>query len=335
MSRGAKFATIAAFGLMAWVEGPAHAGWQPTKPIEFIATAGPGGGTDNFARAVQNIIVKYKFTEQPIVVVNKAGGSGAEGYTYLKAMAGDPHKLLFGTSNAWTQPLVSKVSYKHTDLTPIAAMVQDEFLLWVKQDAPYRNVLEYLKAVAAKPSGDVRMGGAQSKDTDELLTRMIDKAAKVKFTYIPFKSGSETAVQLAGGHIDSHVNNPSESIGQWKGGTQRPLCAFRSERLPAGPKVTATQSWHDIPTCMESGLAISQYQQPRTVWLPGKVTAEQAAFYVDLMKKVQGTPEWKEYIERTSQTDTFLTGDAYAKFIAEDIARTREVAAEEGWLVSN
>ena len=329
-----KLAAIAC-ALAACAPGAASAAWQPVKPIEFIATAGPGGGTDNFARAVQSVIAKHKLVEQPIVVTNKGGGSGAEGYTYTKAMAGDPYKILFGTSNAWTQPLVSKVAYNYTDLTPIAAMVQDEFLLWVKQDAPYQNVGDYLKAVAAKPAGDFKMGGAQSKDTDEVLTRMIDKAAKVKFTYIPFKSGAEAAVQLAGGHIDSHVNNPSESIGHWKGSTQRPLCAFSPQRLPDGPKVTETQNWHDIPTCVESGLNIPQFQQPRTVWLPAKVTAEQTAFYVELMKKVQGTPEWKEYIERSSQTDTFLTGEALNKFIKDDIERTRKIAADEGWLVSN
>src|ERR1700746_2478263 len=88
---------------------PAYAAWQPQKPIEFVATAGPGGGTDNLARAVQNIITKYKLTDQPVVVVNKAGGSGAEGYVYGKASAGDPYKVIFGTSNDWQQPLVSKV----------------------------------------------------------------------------------------------------------------------------------------------------------------------------------------------------------------------------------
>ncbi|MGY4288686.1 tripartite-type tricarboxylate transporter receptor subunit TctC [Bradyrhizobium sp. LM2.7] len=99
---------------------PASAAWQPQKPIEFVATAGPGGGTDNLARAVQNIITKYKLTDQPIVVVNKGGGSGAEGYVYGKASAGDPYKVIFGTSNAWQQPLVSKVAFNYTDLTPIA-----------------------------------------------------------------------------------------------------------------------------------------------------------------------------------------------------------------------
>ena len=134
---------------------------------------------------------------------------------------------------------------------------------------PTRTCKDYLEA--AKQAGDFKMGGAQSKDTDETLTRMIEKTARVKFIYIPFKSGAEAAVQLAGGHIDSHVNNPSESIGQWKGGTQRPLCVFSPQRLPDGPKVTATQSWHDIPTCVESRPRHSAlFQQPRTVWLPGK-----------------------------------------------------------------
>jgi putative tricarboxylic transport membrane protein len=309
---------------------PAGAAWQPQKPIEFVATAGPGGGTDNLARAVQSIITKYKLTDQPIVVVNKGGGSGAEGYVYGKASAGDPYKVIFGTSNAWQQPMVSKVAFNYTDLTPIAAMAQDEFLLWVKQDAPYKTAGDYLKDAA---SHEFKMGGAQSKDTDEVLTRMIEKVGHVKMTYIPFKSGAEAAVQLAGGHIDSHVNNPSESVGQWRGSTQRPLCVFSPKRLPQGPKVTATEGWSDIPTCVEQGLAIPQYEQPRTVWLPGKVTPDQAAYYVDLMKKVQATPEWKDYIEKSSQVDTFLTGPAFDTFIKEDAERLKQVAAEQGWLV--
>src|SRR4051812_37213043 len=324
MSQMPKIAAIdllIALGLAIGLTGAASAAWQPVKPIEFIATAGPGGGTDNFARAVQNIITKYKLVEQPIVVVNKAGGSGAEGYTYTKAMAGDPYKIVFGTSNAWTQPMVSKVAYNYTDLTPIAAMVQDEFLLWVKQDAPYQNVQDFLKAVAAKPPGDFKMGGAQSKDTDETLTRMIDKAAKVKFIYVPFKSGAEAAVQLAGGHVDSHVNNPSESVGQWKGGTQRPICVFNTKHLAAGPKITATEGWSDIPTCVEAGLNIPLFQQPRTIWLPLKVTPEQTAFYVDLMKKVQATPEWKDYIEKSSQSQVFLAGAAFTDYMNQDAER--------------
>jgi tripartite-type tricarboxylate transporter receptor subunit TctC len=327
-----KFTATLVAGVAAFVIAPQAGAWTPTKPIEFIATAGPGGGTDNFARAVQAAIVKNKLVDQPIVVVNKGGGSGAEGYTYTKALTGDPYHLVFGTSNAWSQPLVSKVAFNYTDFTPIAAMVQDEFLLWVKQDAPYQSVQDYLAAMKAK-NGAAKMAGAQSKDTDETLTRLIGKAAGIKFIYVPFKSGAEAAVQLAGGHVDSHVNNPSESVGQWKGSTQRPICVFNTQRLPEGPKVTATQGWHDIPTCVESGLNIPLFQQPRTVWLPLKVTPEQTAYYVDLMKKVQATPEWKDYVEKSSQTNTFLAGDAFTKYMAQDLAQWRKIATEENWLV--
>jgi putative tricarboxylic transport membrane protein len=327
-----KFTATLVAGVAAFAIAPQAGAWTPTKPIEFIATAGPGGGTDNFARAVQAAIVKNKLVDQPIVVVNKPGGSGAEGYTYTKALTGDPYHLVFGTSNAWSQPLVSKVAFNYTDFTPVAAMVQDEFLLWVKQDAPYQSVQDYLAAMKAK-NGAAKMAGAQSKDTDETLTRLIGKAAGIKFIYVPFKSGAEAAVQLAGGHVDSHVNNPSESVGQWKGSTQRPICVFNTQRLPDGPKVTATQGWHDIPTCVESGLNIPLFQQPRTVWLPLKVTPEQTAYYVDLMKKVQATPEWKDYIEKSSQTNTFLAGDDFTKYMTQDLGTWRKIATEEGWLV--
>ena len=89
----------------------------------------------------------------------------------------------------------------------------------------------------------------------------------------------------------------------------------------------------DIPTCKEAGIPIEQFQMPRTVWLPGKVPQEAVAFYSDLMKKVSETPEWKEYIERTSQTSRFLTGDELKRFIAEDDAKNRKVFEKEGWIV--
>lgn len=305
--------------------------WEPAKPIEFVATAGPGGGTDIFARTIQSIIQKHKLTSQPIVVVNKAGGSGAEGWQYLKSNAGNPYKVGFGTSNTWQQPMLSNVPYTHNDFTPIAAMVNDEFLLWVKQDSPVKDAKGYLAAVKAK-NGDWKMGGALSKDTDEMLTHLIEKAGNVKMTFIPFKSGGEAAVQLAGGHIESHTNNPSESVGQWKAGTQRPVCVFNEKRL-AGGKVTAKESWSDVPTCKEQGLDVGgNYQQPRTVWLPGKVKPDEAAYYVDLMRKVQATPEWKDYLERTQQTTEFATGNDLQALMKKDVERTRKIGAEQGWL---
>jgi len=305
--------------------------WEPTKPIEFVVTSGAGGGTDNFARIIQSIITKHKFTEQPIVVVNKGGGSGAEGYVYGKGAKGDPNRVIFGTNNAYLLPYVAKLGYKVSDLTPVAALALDEFLLWVKGDAPYADAKAYIDAVKAKPMG-FKMGGSQSKDTDQTLTSMIQDATGVKWIYVPFQGGSAAAVQLAGGHIDSNTNNPNENIGQWKAGQVKPLCVFSPVRLAKGEPVFEGKGWGDIPTCKEAGLPLETFQMPRTVWLPADVPADAVTYYAGLLEKVSQTPEWKEFVTRTAQTGKFMKGKELADFVAKDEAANKKVFENEGWV---
>src|SRR5262245_54471529 len=83
----------------------AHAAWEPTKPVEFVVPAGTGGGADQMARLIQGIVVKHKLMNQPMIVVNKSGGAGAEGFLDVKNAKGDPHKLVVTLSNLFTTPL--------------------------------------------------------------------------------------------------------------------------------------------------------------------------------------------------------------------------------------
>ncbi len=329
-SRVAGAIALAGLALAAVSQALAQAKWQPSKPVEFVVTAGAGGGTDIFTRTVQAIIQKNNLVSQPIVVQLKGGGSGAEGFVYGKSAAGDAHRVVFATSNAWLLPMVAKVAWKRDEMTPVAALAFDEFLLWVRQDAPWKTAADY---VAAAKAGTLKMGGAQSKDLDETLVKLFERAAGIKTTFIPFKSGGEAAVQLAGGHIDSNTNNPAENIGQWKAGQGRPLCVFSSKRLVAGPKVTETMGWSDIPTCKEQGVAIDEFKMPRTVFLPGGVPPEALAYWANVLDKVFKSPDWAEYITKTSQSGNFLTGTAFTKFIAEDEVRSRQVFEEQGWLL--
>jgi putative tricarboxylic transport membrane protein len=307
--------------------------WKPTKPVEFVGAAGAGGGTDIFARNVQAIIQKYNLVDQPILVSNKGGGSGAETFVYVKVAVGDPHKLAFGTSNLYMLPMVAKVAFKYADFMPVAAMVFDEFILWNKGDSPHNDYKSFTDAAKAA-NGTFKMAGALSKDMDQLLTRYIEKDTGAKFIYIPYKSGSEASVQLSGGHANSHVNNPSESVGHWKAGQVKPLCVFSKERLPQGAKVTETQGWSDVPTCREQGAGIEEFRMPRTVALPPNAPQVAVDFWAGVFKKVVETPEWKEYLEKTSQTGRFMAGAELKTFIDTDEKRARKVFEEEGWLVN-
>jgi tripartite-type tricarboxylate transporter receptor subunit TctC len=311
---------------------PALADWKPNKPVEFIVSAGPGGGTDQFARTVQSIIQKYDLLPVPVVVANKAGGAGAEAFLAGKMAGNDPNKLMFGNNNAWLLPMKAKVGYKLEELTPVASMAGDEFILWVSKDSPYQTVEALIAAAKEKP-GALKMGGTQSKDGDQILTELIGEATGAKFVYVPFKSGSEAAVQLAGNHLTANTNNPSENMGQWKAGAVHPLCVFAAQPIPSTEKVAGDKSLADIPTCVSQGIDIQRYQLPRTIFAAGKLTAEQLAFYTDLFGKVREKPEWKAFLANTAQVDVFATGDELAALIKEDADGANRVFVREGWAV--
>jgi tripartite-type tricarboxylate transporter receptor subunit TctC len=90
-------------------------------------------------------------------------------------------------------------------------------------------------------------------------------------------------------------------------------------------------SWGDIPTCKEQGVDV-QYLMLRAMFLPGKVTREQTAFYVDLFKKVTQTAEYKDYMEKQALKPIFLAGKEMQKFLEEDEALNKSLMNEAGFV---
>src|SRR5213079_2357487 len=164
----------------------AHA-WEPTKTVEFIVPAGTGGGADQMARAIQGIIAKHGLMKQSMVVINKAGGAGAEGFLDVKGAKGDAHKIIITLSNLFTTPLATGVPFNWKDLTPVAMLALDEFVLWVNAEAPYKTAQDYLNAVKSGSVGQFKMGGTGSKQEDQIITVALEKKFGKKMTYIPYK----------------------------------------------------------------------------------------------------------------------------------------------------
>jgi len=288
--------------------------WQPTKPVEFVIPAGTGGGADQMARFIQGMVTKHNLMKQPMVVVNKSGGAGGEGFLYVKDSKGDPHKIVITLSNLFTTPLATGIPLSWKDLTPVAMLALDEFVLWVNADAPYKTAKEFLDAIKAGPDHKFKMAGTGSKQEDQIITVALDKFTGKKFTYVPFKGGGDVAVQLVGNHVNSTVNNPIEAVAHWRAGKLRALCVFDDKRMPYKEKVTDTQSWGDIPTCKESGVNV-EYLMLRGIFMSGGATPEQVNFYVNLFKKVRELPEWKDFMEKGAFNTSFMTGKEYADWV--------------------
>jgi putative tricarboxylic transport membrane protein len=309
------------------------AAWAPTKPVEFIVPAGTGGGADQMARLLQGVITKNNLMKQPMIVVNKAGGAGAEGFLAIKEAKGDPNKIIITLSNLFTTPLATGVPFSWKDMTPVAMLALDQFVLWVNAETPYKTAKDYLAAVKAGGPNKFKMGGTGSKQEDQIITVAIEKASGTKFTYVPFKGGGDVAVQLVGKHIDSTVNNPIEAIAQWRAGALRPLCVFDNDRMPYKAKVTDTMSWNDIPSCKEAGVEVD-YLMLRGIFMPAGVTKEQVDFYVDLFKKVRETADWKKFMEDGAFNTTFMIGPDYAKWVEGAENTHKQLMKEAGFLAT-
>src|SRR5512144_741759 len=183
-------AVVVAVGVGAVPGAPAA--WEPTKPVECIVPAGTGGGADQMARLIAGIAEKHKLAPKPFIVVNKSGGAGAEGFLYVKGKKGDAHTIIITLSNLFTTPLHTGVPFNWKDLTPIARLALDEFILWVNAETPYKTAKDYLAAV---------------------------------------KDGGEVCVNLVGKHVDSRVNNPLECASHWNAVRVRPLAVFDTARI--------------------------------------------------------------------------------------------------------
>jgi putative tricarboxylic transport membrane protein len=308
--------------------------WEPTKPIELVVPAGTGGGADQMARFIQGVVAKHRLSPQPIVVVNKAGGAGAEGFMDVKGDKGNAHKIAITLSNLFTTPLATGVPFNWRDMTPVAMLALDQFVLWVHHDAPYQNAAAYLSTLQSSPDHSIKMGGTGSKQEDQIITVLLQKIAGKKITYVPFKGGGDVAVQLVGKHIDSTVNNPIEAESHWRAGTLRPLCVMDKEPMPYPAKVTATQSWADIPTCTSARLPID-YLMLRGIFMPPGVSAAQTAYYVALFKKMRSLPEWQAFMEKGAFKPTFMTGNEYVAWLEKNEQLHRDLMREAGFLAAN
>jgi putative tricarboxylic transport membrane protein len=307
--------------------------WEPTKPVELVVPAGTGGGADQMARFIQGVVAKNKLMNQPIVVVNKSGGAGAEGFLDVKGDKGNPHKIIITLSNLFTTPLATGVPFNWRDMTPVSMMALDQFVLWVNEESPHKTPKAFFDALKAGPDRAMKMGGTGSKQEDQIITVLLEKAAGKKMIYIPYRGGGEVAVQLVGKHVDATVNNPIEAESHWRAGKLRALCVMDSKKLPYTNKVTATQSWADLPTCASAGIPV-EYLMLRGIFMAPGVSAEQTKFYVDLLTKVRALPEWKDFMDKGAFNQTTMSGPAFFDWLGKNEQMHRVLMREAGFLAN-
>jgi putative tricarboxylic transport membrane protein len=284
----------------------AQSSWVPTKDVEFVIPFGVGGGADLLARVIHKIIVDEKLVPVPIALNNRPGGGGAVGLGYVTARKiGDPHTIIVVNGTTQITPILNPSAKTLTEIRPSMNVMLDDFLLFVKGDAPWNTVQEFVAAAKARPAKSVAF--ATGGTTDVMAITVFTKATGVEFNMLNFNSGGEALTQLLGGHVQACMGNPLEFIGHLESKAVKALGVFRDTRFAALP---------NVPTMKEQGVNAPNFQMWRGMATPRGTPDDAARYWEGIFQKVVATPAFKAYLKENLASDAPIAGKAFEDFLA-------------------
>jgi putative tricarboxylic transport membrane protein len=285
--------------------GHAQGTWVPTRDVEFVIPFGVGGGADLLARVIHKIIVDEKLVPVSIALNNRPGGGGAVGLGYITSRKlSDPHTIIVVNGTTQITPILNPAAKTLTEVRPSMNVMLDDFLLFVKGDAPWNNAQEFVAAAKARPPKSVAF--ATGGTTDVMAISVFTKATGVEFNMLNFNSGGEALTQLLGGHVQACMGNPLEFIGHLESKAVKALGVFRDTRFSALPNVS---------TMKEQGINAPNFQMWRGMATPRGTPDDAARYWEGIFQKVVATPAFKAYLKENIASDAPIAGKAFEDFL--------------------
>jgi len=300
------------------------AGWKPEKPIEIIAPSGPGGTTDRTARVIARILSQNKLVDVPVNVVNKPGGSGIVGLTYLDQHPGDAHYMIIATTAAISNHIMGLIPYNHTHFTPLAMLFEEYLAVVTRADSDLKSGRDLIERLRKDPQA-VSIGISTSIGGANHTTLMVAlRAGGVdlkRLKTVVFAGGAASTTALLGGHVDVNNTAPGNMVQHLESGKLRPLAVSAPQRLGGAFAV--------VPTWKEQGVnAVSSSW--RGLMGPRGMTAEQVAFWDRVIAAATRTDDWKKDLQKSFWVEGYADSKTTRKRLDEEYAEYKAILTELG-----
>jgi len=289
----------------------------PSKRLSWTIAFGPGGGNDIMSRTIISIIEKYKLYPESIVAENRAGGSGAAGWGYLFNQKGNPYHISSTSGSFITTPLQATTPWQPGSFTPVALLASDDLIIVVNGKSKIRTFKEFLAQAKAKSPS---IGGMGAVNVDFIVPKLLSEKAGFKFEYVSFNKQGELTTAVLSSALDAMMVNPGEVLGLLQSGDLRAL-AYSGKKTP--------KALGDIPTFGEAGYELG-ISMPRGLVLPPGVPREAQQWWIDTVKKIVETPEWKAYIEKQLLTENVLYGEEFRAYLQKTQSTFADILKKQG-----
>lgn len=307
---------LAALGLAAALAAPAFA-----QNYVIMAPASPGGGWDQTARTMQEVMQAEGIADD-VQVQNVPGAGGTVGLAqFVSSAAGDPSQLIVGGYVMVGAILTNASPVSLADVTPIARLTGEAVAVAVPADSPYQTIGDLVAALKADP-GAVSWGGGSAGGADHITVGLLAKAAGVDPTainYIAFSGGGEALAAILGGQVTAGVSGVGEFLPQVEAGAMRILAVSTAERAANV----------DAPTLKEAGFDVALQNWRMVAAAPG-LSPEQVAGITADIEALAASEGWKAALADRGWADTFLSGEAFATQLAADTEQTAAILKDIG-----
>ena len=296
----------------------------PTRQVELLVPAAPGGGWDQTARGLQQVVQEAKLTDQNIEVINREGGGGATGLAELTTNdKGNPDTLMIGGLVMIGALKKANSPLSITDATTIATLTSEAEAFVVRADSPFQTIQDVVTAYRADPKS-VIFGGGSAGGSDHIVIGQMLKADNLnpaEMNYIGYAGGGEATAGILSGDVQVGVSGVSEFEGQIESGEMRLLAVSSKDEIQVAGK--------PAPTLTSAGLDVD-FVNWRAIFAPPDLSDADVDGITAFVDKIHGSEQWKALLDQRGWTDDYRTGDDAAKFVADQEQKTASTLDELG-----
>jgi putative tricarboxylic transport membrane protein len=300
-----------AFLIISWpTNALAQKSWKPDRSIEIIVGTDPGSGFDRTARLLQKIWQTTRLVEQPVTVVNKAGGFGAIGWAYMNQRGRSGNVVAIMSPLLLTNKITGNMELSYHDVTPLALLEDEEIAFAVHTDSTIKTGRDFIARLQHDPSS-VSIGVSGIGGQNHVALALVAQAAGgidlPKLKVISFAGSGDVTTAVIGGHVEGTASPASTIAPQVQAGRMRAI-GISSEHRIGGALA-------EVPTWREQGVDAA-FSNWRGVIGPKGMTPEHVQYWDDVFAKTMETPEWKGEIQRSQLTSRYLPSREAASFLA-------------------
>ena len=293
---------------------------QPAfEQLRVMAPAAPGGGWDQTARVMQQVLQQTGLAAR-VSVENVPGAAGTIGLArFIGAEQGRGDAMMVSGLIMLGAIVMHRSPVTLRDVTPIARLTGEYEVIVVPAISPIRSLRELTDALRQRPEA-IAWGGGSAGGSDQILAGLVAAAAGVspgRVNYIAFSGGGESLAAIVGGQVTVGVNGLAELAAHIESGAVRALGISSAERLPG----------LDVPTLREQGIDVV-FENWRSVAAPPGITVSDRRRLEETVARMVRSQEWRDALARYRWLDRYLAGEAFARYVDSEEMRVRGVLAE-------